>query len=401
LSRLALTDQRSLEQARVDISARLQSRRHEIEQTILARVSAVSDPAAVSDPEYLIGLRAAVSAALSYGLAAIRRGEERTVPVPPAALAQARQAANCGVDLDTVLRRYLAGFTSLGDFVMQEAKKEKLFGVETIHRLGRDQAALFDRLIAAVSDEYSRASGDLLGSLEERRAERVRSLLAGQPLDTSELGYEFEAWHLGALVAGSGAAETIRELAAGLDCRLLLIDGGEGTFWAWLGGRRKVGSSEVQSLVASNWPTPTSLAVGEPAHGLVGWRLTHRQARAALPIARCRPKKLVRYADVALLASMLQDDLLVTSLRQFYLTPLVAERDGGKVLRDTLRAYFAAERNISSAAATLEVSRRTVANRLRLIETRLDHPLSGANTEIEAALLLDEIDMVDDFTEAE
>lgn len=390
------TDPRSLEQARVDICERLRSRRSEIEQTMLTRAFEVADPAAMNDPEYVAGLRTAVSAALSYGLTAIEWGEERSTPVPPVLLAQARQAACSGVSLDTVLRRYFAGYTLLGDFMMQEAKEDGLLGVETIHNLGRQQAGLFDRLLTAVTDEFTCALEDRRGSVEERRAERVRGLLAGQPLDTSQLGYEFEAWHLGVLVAGAGAAESIRDFATALDRRLLLVPGGEEILWAWLGGQRKVDSSEIERLISLNWPVPTSLAVGEPAHGMIGWRLTHRQARAAMPIARRRPKRLVRYADVALLASLLQDDLLVASLRQLYLAPLALERDGGKVLRDTLRAYFAAERNISSAAATLGVSRRTVANRLRLIETRLDRSLSDATTEIEAALLLDEIDTVDD-----
>jgi hypothetical protein len=349
----------------------------------------VADLATVNDPEYAAGLRAAVSTGLDYGLTALERGEERSVPIPQALLLQARQAARNGVSLETVLRRYFAGYALLWDFVTQEAKKDKLLGAEAIYRFGRNQALLFDRLVAAVSEEYSRASEDRLVSAEERRARSVRGLLAGEPLDTSRLDYNFEAWHLGVLVAGPGAAEAIRDCAAGLDRRLLLISAGEGTFWGWLGGRRRVDSADVERLVSPDWPVSVRMAIGEPAQGLVGWRLTHQQALAAMPIARRRSKKLVRYADVALLASMLQDDLFATSLRQLYLAPLAAERDGGEVLRETLRAYFAAERNTSSTAAALGVSRRTVSNRLRLIEAKLGQPLSGAATEIEAALLLD------------
>ena len=40
------------------------------------------------------------------------------------------------------------------------------------------------------------------------------------------------------------------------------------------------------------------------------------------------PEPFVRYVDVALLAAVLQDDLLATSLRKLYLEPLEAERDG-------------------------------------------------------------------------
>ena len=96
----------------------------------------------------------------------------------------------------------------------------------------------------------------------------------------------------------------------------------------------------------------------------------------------------MRYAEVALLASMLRDDLLVSSLEEIYLAPLARERDGGVVARATLRAYFATERNVSSAAAVLGVSRQAVGRRLKAIEQRLGRPLNECAVEIEAALRL-------------
>lgn len=96
-------------------------------------------------------------------------------------------------------------------------------------------------------------------------------------------------------------------------------------------------------------------------------------------------KNVVRYADEALLASMMQDDLLVTSLFQLYLAPLADERDGGKALRQTLRAYFAAKGNVSSAATALQVSRKTITNRLALAEERLDRQLTSCSAELEGA----------------
>ena len=102
-------------------------------------------------------------------------------------------------------------------------------------------------------------------------------------------------------------------------------------------------------------------------------------------------QSLVRYADVALLASILQDDLLAISLRQLYLAPLSEERDGGSALRQTLRAYFAAERNVSSAAGALSVSRQTVVNRLHVIEERFERSLNSCAAEVEAALRLEDL----------
>jgi hypothetical protein len=379
-----------LEQTRADLSARLQARLPEIEQAALTRVYSVSDPSEASDPEYVEGLPAAVTAGFEYGLAGIECGEKRSPQIPAALLTQARLAARNGVSLDTVLRRYFAGYTLLGDFLVEEAEAAGLGG-PPLKRLLRIQAARFDSLIATIADEYARAADVRPNSVEERRAELVQSLLDGELLDASELAYGLDVHHLGVIAAGAGAEEAVRELAASFDVRLLLIRREDAKVWAWLGSRRPLDPATLEPPVSQNRSANVSLAVGEPAHGLAGWRLSHHQARAALPIALRGPQSLVRYGDVALLASILQDDLLAISLRQLYLTPLSEERDGGNALRETLRAYFAAERNVSSAAGALRVSRQTVVNRLQAIEERFDRSLNSCAAEVEAALRLEDL----------
>jgi PucR C-terminal helix-turn-helix domain/GGDEF-like domain len=392
MSRIAQKATDSPDQVRTAVYGRLQARRVEIEQAALTRVYAVSDPTEAADPEYVEGLRAAVSAAIDYGFAGIKRSEERSLPLPAVLLTQARLAARNGISLDTVLRRYFAGYTLLSDFLMQEAEDGDLLEGVALKRLLRSQATLFDRLVAAVTEEYAREAGSRLDTAEQRRAERVERLLDGELLDTFELAYEFDAYHLGAIAAGPGAGEAIRDLAKTLDRRLLLISRGEGAVWAWLGARHRIDPAEFERLVSQSWPTQVSLAIGESGQGHAGWRLTHQQARAALPIALRSSQPLVRYADVALLASMLQDDVLVASLRELYLAPLEQERDGGEVARETLRAYFAADRNSSSSSAILGVSRQTVTNRLRTIEQLLGRPLNSCAAEVEAILRLEELE---------
>jgi DNA-binding PucR family transcriptional regulator len=380
------------DRSRVAVGERLRACREEIEQAALTRVRSVSDPSEIADPEYLEGLRVAVSAAIDFGLAVVERGEAGSPPLPAALLIQARLAARNGVSLDTVLRRYFAGYGVLGDFIMREAGADVPLAAEAIHSIGRDQAVLFDRLLAAVTEEYTRESKERPDSAAARNARRLRRLLAGELLDTSEIAYEFDVSHVGMVGVGSGVLSWIREFAKAQDRRLLVMPGGEDMVCAWLGGRRRLPLDEALA-VAEHLPPEDALAFGEPAEGLVGWRLTHSQAMAALPVARRGLRKTVRYADVALVASMLRDELLCTSLRKMYLAPLSEERDGGAVLWETLSAYFAAGRNISSAAAALGVSRRTVANRLRTIEARLDRPIDAAMPDLEAALRLRTLDV--------
>jgi len=376
---------------RRSLVGRLRARRAEIEQAALTRVHSVSGTED-SDPEYLDGLRAAVSAALDYGIEALERSEDRPAPIPTALLSQARLAARHGVRLDTVLRRYLAGHTLLGDFLIEESGRGAPLNGESLKGMLRVQGVVLDRLIAAVSEEYAREAKARPGSAEQRLAQLVQRLLEGQRLDTSEVAYDFEALHQGAVAEGPGADEWLRGLAEALDLRILLLPRAEQVAWAWLAGRRPLEREELEQAISGVSPARPRLAFGEPGEGLGGWRLTHRQARAALPVARRSPEAFVRYADVALLAAILQDDLLHASLRQLYLAPLEGERDGGQVLRETLRAYLAAERNVTSAAAALGIKRHTVTNRLRVAEARISRRLDTCSAELEVALHLDELD---------
>jgi putative transposase len=93
-----------------------------------------------------------------------------------------------------------------------------------------------------------------------------------------------------------------------------------------------------------------------------------------------------------LLAAALNDDTLARSLIEIYLSPLEDARGGGPVLRETLRVYLAAERNVSSTAVALGVARSTVVNRLRTIEERLGRALHSCPAELEIALHLDSIE---------
>jgi hypothetical protein len=368
----------------------LQDRHGEIEQSILTRVHAISDPREAADPQYAEGLRVAVSSALEYGLLSIERGEDRGPPIPTPLLAQARLAARHGISLDTVLRRYFAGYTLLGDFLVEEAASDQALAGDALQRLLRTQATLFDRLLAAVSEEYSRETEGRLNSAEERRAERVQRLLAGEMVDTAELSYDFDLYHLGLSARGPDASKALRELGDAFDCRALSVRRDEGVVWAWLGSRCPLDPVEVQRCVSVVHSAGVALALGEPSEGLSGWRLTHRQAKATLPFALQGPQASARYADVALLAMVLGDDLLATSLRELYLAPLAKQRDGGVALRETLRAYLAAGHRISCAASALGTSRQTVRTRLGAVEDLIGQALETCAAEIDIALRLEE-----------
>jgi hypothetical protein len=383
-------DAASLQGVRAELAERLRARRPEIVEAVFVRFREIGfDPAGGENAEYVAGSRAAVVEAVDYGLRAIEQGEEWFGSIPPAAVAQARRAACNGVELDKLLVRNNAGHTVLEDFVVQEvdfaSQRIVLRGV--FGTLG----ALLDHFTALLAHEYQQEVERRARSPELRRTEQVQRLLAGASTDTAELGYEFDAEHLGVIAVGAKAPETVRALAAGLGRELLSITPAEETVWAWFGGRRALDIAELRRLLSAREPAGVSLALGDSGRGIDGWRLTHRQAQAARLVAQRRPQCLTRYADVSLLAAVLRDRELAKSLLEAHLSPLDGQKDGA-VSRETLRAYFAAGCNAATAAAALRVNRHTVERRLRTIETRLGRPLHTCHAELEVALRLDELD---------
>jgi hypothetical protein len=377
-----------------DISAllagRLRGRLSELEAAVRSRVHAFDDPRAVSDPAYGEGLKRALTAAVEHSFAGLEGSGRRPAAMPVEVLAQARLDARDGVPLDTVTRRYLAVHALFGDFFFEEADAAEVPAAASRRLLG-DQAVRLDELLAAVGAEHARETLNLPTNAAERRRECVKRLLAGGPVDEAELGYELDAEHLAVVAKGDAAKEGLREVAAKLDRQLLAVRREEEPVWAaWLGGRRPMAAAEALATLRGIAADGRVLvAVGEPAVGLEGWRFSHAQAKAALPLVE-RHGPVVRFRDVALEAAVLRDELIATSLRRRYLEPLEAARDGGVLARRTLRAYFAAERNVSSTAATLGVDRRTVRNRLAAVEEALGGPLNGSAADLEIALRLDD-----------
>lgn len=101
---------------------------------------------------------------------------------------------------------------------MEEAARGRLLGHEdSLRHVQMRHASLLDRLIVAVTDEYTREVERAGRSPERRRVELVLGLLAGRQVDSAELGYELEAWHLGVIATGKTAKGAVRALAAALD----------------------------------------------------------------------------------------------------------------------------------------------------------------------------------------
>ncbi|HET6570030.1 MAG TPA: helix-turn-helix domain-containing protein [Solirubrobacterales bacterium] len=370
------------------LASGIRKRLPELQRAVRARACAISDPLEVADPAYPQSLDGAIEAAIDYRIKVLEAPDRHAPGIAPALLVQARLDARDGVPVDISLRRYVAGNALFTDFLVEEAEKADV-PIAILRRLLGAHATMGDSLLAAVSAEHAREVEMRIGSIAEQRRECVKRILAGELVDHSRLGYDLDAFHLALMVKGERARELLGRLATALDRHLLAVKREEEPIWAgWLGGQRPLDVDRVISAALDIAPDHVFLTVGEPGEGPSGWRLSHLQAKAALPIAERREQSVLSYSDVTVLASIARDDLLEASLRQLYLAPLEQARDGGETARKTLRAYLDAERNLSSTAAALGVDRRTVRNRISTIEQLLGRPLRGSLADLEIALQL-------------
>lgn len=386
-SRRGSTPDKSFDEDCTTLASRLRTRFPELRTSLATLVDGISNPGEVA--EYLDSLPATRTEALGYIADVLELGERRAPAVPQAVLVTARLAARSGVALDVVLRRYSTANAFIGDVLLEEAEQAEVSS-SALRGVLQRQATTFERLLEAVSDEYVRETTSRPITTGAWRHEYIQGLLAGRlPSGEVELGYDLDGHHLGLIASGEGGREAIRALAKRLDRRLLTGRHKAEPIWdCWLGGRTRLEAEPALQALDEIAPDQVLIAVGEPGEGLAGWRLSHRQAKAALSIAERREQRVVRYADIAVLVSILRDDLGNTSLRKLYLEPLENARDGGRVVRETLRAYFATERNITSTAAALGVDRSTVKNRIRSIEELFGRPLCDFATDLETALRL-------------
>jgi hypothetical protein len=382
----------SITEARRLLGDGLRERKPAMEQEMFARVGLFSLGAGV-DPAYGLGLKESISIALEYGICCIESSERTVPPIPLQLYMQARLAARNGVDVETVLSRYLAGYTLLDVFLEEAAKAEGLVGSTALREIRRVSSLVIDRFIREICEQHSDELRKQTESPEFTRLRAIRDLLEGKQIDTARFNYAFDGFHIGLIGNGTGAASAINGLAKTLDCIALTVSFPGGPTWAWLGRRETPDIDRIEKLVDKHWPSESALALGEVNQGLAGWRLTHQQAEAGFLVSLKRGG-FFRYGDNPLLAALLGNPVLGESFRQMYLKPLLRARNGGQDLIRTLRVYSASECNGASASIALKVTRQTVKNRLQTVENQLGRPLLNCMTHLEAALQLDELDQL-------
>jgi AcrR family transcriptional regulator len=233
---------RAFEAVRIRVVKRLRERRGEIEEAIFARArDAGFGLAGSDDPAYIEGLHAAVVAAVDYVLAGIELSQEEaaSLPVPQTAIEQARRAARAGVRLDTVLRRYLAGYALVEGFLTQDP--DLMARGTALGEVLGVTASLVDLVITAVSGAYRQ---------ESERARRLPSRSDRTPLAESQKSSVMDRSR-GTLASGEHPRfGQQRERILEATVRVVAERGVAGTSVGLVIGRAKVSSRTFYELFA-------------------------------------------------------------------------------------------------------------------------------------------------------
>jgi hypothetical protein len=375
-------------EARLELASDLQSRQPEIlEELLLAIPDGLRDPLAGADADFASAQAEAISVALDYTLKTLSSVRGRSVAVPAPIVEQARRSARHSVGLDTVLSLYVVGRELLGAIIAAGSGR---YGVEAGGAAQAVLGSLLQRLLPTLIRAHQSETERLRRSRQQRRAARVRRLLDGELVDTAPLGYEFDDWHTAVVITGTGA-QAAQSAVEGLGRHALFVAQDDAAIWGSLGDSKPLAVAEIESFIRQAAVPQARFAIGEPAYGLAGWRLSHRLAQEARRVAILAPQVVTTYASVGVLAPWALDRPRAVAFIEVHLGPLASMRDGGTTARETLREIFKAGHQIAAAASALKVHRGTLATRLTRIEGALGFRLPTRQAELEIALRLEDL----------
>jgi DNA-binding PucR family transcriptional regulator len=364
--------------------------------------AAIPELGARDDGELRDETRASCDANLAQVLRLLALGAGPDALVVPAEAADwARGLVRRGIGLAALLRAYRLGHGWFWDRWSQALNERLTDTDELIAAQDESSAFMFayiDLICDALVGEYGDERERMLRSAEHVRVETVRAILGGEAIDAEvagrRLGYELHRHHVALRVSSRGgelrgleraATEAAAALGAG---EPLIVPSGVASLDVWCGSYAPAVPAELEAYAP---PQGIGVAVGNPGHGIAGFRRSHAEAaRAAriVALARDTAMPVATYARLELVALLAGD---LPSARAFVrgrLGALASLDEPCARLRETVLAFLTAGGSGTRVAKQLHVHQNTVAYRVKRAEELLGRRVSENPIELVCALTL-------------
>ena len=329
---------------------------------------------------------------------------------PPAALAYARRLAQRGVPVGELLRAYRVGQACFMQWCYHELAvqaRDLPTALAAAMRLTESTFGYIDRVSELVLTAYVRERDEWVRNTVAVRAAQVRSLLAGGPIEVNRvepaLGYRLRQYHLGIVAWVEEAARKegtlveLERMAGQLadqlskGARALFVSRDESSAFIWM----PLGSEQaLRTDVFGGTPLTSDfsvrLAVGEPAEGPEGFRVTIREALRAHAVALMAgpaAPRVIRFGEVAPVALLAEDIGAARSWVGRALGPLAADDDQTARLRETLHVFLSTGGSYQETAERLSLHKNTVFYRVRKAQEVRGRKVADDRFVVELALL--------------
>jgi DNA-binding PucR family transcriptional regulator len=258
-----------------------------------------------------------------------------------------------------------------------------------------------DRISEDVVIAYQQERDNWMRNRIAARSARVMALLTSARVDIAEvektLGYRLGQTHVGVIAWSDDSVASADRLsrlertvtrlaeAAGSSRAPLFVAPDESTVWAWLPRATTTAFEASAPDDEAVW-----VAIGDPAVGVDGFRLTHRQARQAQGVALAadpaRRARLTEWAKVGAIALMCADREALAAWVHDTLGELANDDEGMGRLRETLSIFLTTGGSFTASAQQLLLHKNTVQYRVRKAEDAIGRPLQARRLDVELAL---------------
>ncbi|MFE3055314.1 PucR family transcriptional regulator [Nocardia sp. NPDC059239] len=339
-------------------------------------------------------------------LTVLARREARVSPidVPPEALDVARTVARRGMDLDVIFQSYRRGQNTAWRHYLAHATRIAGSGPLLVPLLEISAQRMFeyvDQVVGRVISVAQREREEILGGALARRAETIRLILDGAPIDnrraSERLGYDLAGTHTALVLWSSPAGEVqgALESAAAMLARAggarppLTLSAGSSTLWAWVGTRSAFAVDGLRGALGAAHPG-VRVAVGPARSGIAGFRRSHEAALGMHNLLAGQPDaaRVTLFHDLEVTALTAENPSRAAEFVADTLGPLAADTPAAARLRETLRVFLEEAENAPRTAARLHTHRNTVLQRVSRATELLGHRPGERRLAVELALEL-------------